>query len=407
MSRKLDALIPYFLILTGFFVPLSITVTDLTMAITAGLGLVSGRCLRQFDSLKRNPMVWLALWMVFWVAVSMTWSIGPWADRLSALHKYSKLLYIPLLLSVCTEAKWRDRTIHAFLLGTGIVVILSYLKAWTGLSIGRNPNPAFVFYTHIETSFLVAFATYLLGLYAWKDSRRRWFYVALVAVFTYQEFFINDGRTGWVAYGVLLLLFTIHWVGWKGVLLGTVFTGLLAVIFYQASPTFRNICQESVKEVRQYQSGHMQTSLGYRLTFDSLSWGLAKEKPWFGYGAGSFATALQQQGGVPGWRVVRTPHNEYLMVMVELGVIGLISLLLLFGCQWSASLRLGEMTPFAQGLLLAFMVSSLYNAFLYLSVSGHFYVLFIALFYGSVSNRYSETHSLLRLNPLYHRASPL
>lgn len=386
----------YFLVLTGFFVPLSITGTDIGMSLTAALGVVSGRFLQNFAALKRNPLVWCAVWLVVLVLLATLWSVAPWPDRLSALHKYSKLLYIPLLLVVCTDPKWRDRTILAFLLGVLIVVILSYLKAFFGLHIGSNPNPAFIFYTHIETSFLVAFAAYLAAIYAWKNPRWRMGYLALVVLFSYQEFFINDGRTGWVAYLVLLIVFAIQFTGWKGLLIGCVIALMMVVSFYHLSPTFKNMIGQSILEVEQYKTGYVETSLGYRLSFDSLGWRLVTERPVLGYGTGSFATAYQLAGGVPGWQILRTPHNEYLMVLVEFGLVGLISLLLLFGIQLWLSKPLGEMRFFAQGLVLVFMVSSCYNAFLYLSVSGHFYVLFTALFYGQMIRTYEQ-------NPVFQR----
>jgi len=382
LSLLLDQAACYFLVLTGFFIPLSITATDFCMALTAAFGVLSGRFFRHFDSLKQSTVVWCALWIVLLVAIAMLWSIAPWDTRLSALHKYSKLLYIPLLLAVGNDPKWRDRTILAFLSGMLIVVILSVLKAWFGLPIGRNPNPAFIFYTHIETSFLVSFATYLLALYAWKKPQWRLPCLLLIVLFTYQEFFINDGRTGWMAYLILLLLFSVQRFRWKGLLWGVTAAAVLSISFYYGSPTFPAILKRSVQDIQQYQAGQVQTSLGYRLSFDSLSWHLFEKKPILGYGAGSFATAYQQMGGVPGWGVLQTPHNEYLMVLVEFGAVGLLSLLLLFYIQWRLSFRLGEMKYFAQGLILVFIVSAFYNAFLYLSVSGHFYVLFTALFFS-------------------------
>jgi len=382
LKYKFDTAANYFLVLTGFFVPLSITATDFSMALAAIFGVISGRFLQNFPQMKKSPFFWCTLWFILLVMLSFTWSIAPWGDRLSALHKYSKLLYIPLLLAICTDPRWRERTVIAFLAGTFITVILSYFKAWFGLHLGPSDNPAYVFYTHIETSFLVAFATYLLALYAWKNSSWRLLCCILIAIFSYQEFFINDGRTGWIAYLSLLLLFAVQLTGWKGLLLGIASIGVLTLSFYEFSPKFKGILDQSVYEVKQFQTGQVQTSLGYRLGFDYLGWQLVKQKPVAGYGAGSFATASKDVGGLPGWRVIKTPHNEYLMVMVELGVIGLFSLLLLFGIQWGMTFYMGETKYFAQGLLLVFMISSIYNAFLYLSVSGHFYVLFTALFFS-------------------------
>lgn len=378
-----------FLVLTGFFIPLSITATDIFMTATALLGILSGRFLREFDSIRRNAIVWCAVWIVILVFLAMMWSIAPWDQRFSALHKYAKLLYIPLLWVVCTDTKWRDRTIAAFLLGVFITVILSYLKAWTGLHFGRNPNPAFVFYTHIETGFLVAFAIYLLALFSWKQPRWRWLCIPLILMFSYQELFINDSRTGLVAFLILFLVFAAQFARWKGLLLGLALVSALLGGSYYASPIFRKTVQETAQEISHYRQGQPNSSIGYRISFNSLGWRLAADRPIIGYGAGSFAEASKLLGGVPGWRIIQTPHNEYMMMMVEFGGVGLLSLIILFGMQWLATFRLDEMRHFAQGLIVVFMASAFYNAFLYLSVSGHFYVLFTALFFAQYRHDFS------------------
>ncbi len=383
-QKPLDRLSRVFLMLTGLFVPLSITATDICMAATAALGVISGRFFKDSEILKKNPVVWIAIWIVTLVIISLFWSDAPWANRLSALHKYSKLLYIPLLLSVCRDGQWRDRTIIAFLVGVTITVVLSCIKAWTGLHIGKFENPSYIFYTHIETSFLVAFASYLLALYAWKKKDYRIYCLILIALFTYQEFFINDGRTGWVAYLILMLLFAVQMTGWRGAIIGFISVVSLCAGSYVFSSKFHHYVNDSIYDLQYYHQNkdQPQGSLGTRLNFNNLSWAMAKERPILGYGAGSFASAAQDFSNFPGRRVSVTPHNEYFMMMVEFGGVGLFSLLLLFILQWRISFSLGEMQYFAQGLLLVFMVSSIYNAFLYLSVSGHFYVLFTCLFFS-------------------------
>ncbi len=381
----------FFMVLTGFFIPISITGTDICLATTAALGVLSGRFFTDISDLKKNPLVISSLWIMALVLIALAWSIAPWSDRWSAVHKYSKLLYIPLLLPLCREVKWRDRTIYAFLFAMLITVVISYLKAWAGLRFGSFPlYPSFVFYTHIETGFLVAFATYLLAYYAWKQPKWRVVLWSLVLVFTYQEFFINDGRTGWLAYIVLLLLYAVHRIGWKGLFYGGVVAVVLISTCYYISPTFKNTFEESVESVNKYyKAGYVQTSLGYRLSFIKLSTNLIKEHPLLGYGTGSFATAYLDTKGIPGWKILRTPHNEYLMIMVEFGLLGLISLLLLFYYHFKMSFKINEMMYLGQALLLAFMASSWFNAFLYLSVSGHFFVFFTALFFS----RYQDANA--------------
>jgi len=60
----------------------------------------------------------------------------------------------------------------------------------------------------------------------------------------------------------------------------------------------------------------------------------------------------------------RNPHNEYLMITVQTGVIGLVLLLYLFYTQWRCAPLLNM--PFeqdaARGLVLAYLANSLFNS---------------------------------------------
>ncbi len=77
----------------------------------------------------------------------------PLGERLSALHKYSKLLYIPFLIPLCADKKWRDRILVAFLVGVSITVLFSYLKVWGGLRFGSNPDQSAVFTVILKPVF--------------------------------------------------------------------------------------------------------------------------------------------------------------------------------------------------------------------------------------------------------------
>ena len=389
VSVRYQALHPYLdraaycsLVLSGFFIPLSITATDIFLLLAAIGSVLSGRVSSYLYALKSNPIVLTSLCILLLVLLGSFWSIAPWSDRMAAVHKYSKLLYIPLLMPLCLDRKWRERAIYAFLLAMIIVVIISYLKMAFSWEFGPWKGPGAVFYSHIETSYLVAFATYLLVYYAWQRPKWRVAALVLAAVFTYQEFFINDGRTGWVAYIVLLLLYFAQRVSWTGFVVGAMTVLLLIFSLYNISPVFKRTFDNSIKNVEQYRQGNIKTSLGYRLSFALLSWGLVKEHWILGSGTGSFKTAYIRSGGVSGWKDLSTPHNEYLLIAVQLGGIGLISLLSLFWWQWKLTSHLGEVKLFSQALMLSFIISCGYNSFLHLTVSGHFYVLFTALCYA-------------------------
>ncbi|MBI3366820.1 hypothetical protein HY041_04310, partial [Candidatus Roizmanbacteria bacterium] len=93
------------------------------------------------------------------------------------------------------------------------------------------------------------------------------------------------------------------------------------------------------------------------------------------------------------------PHNEYLMVITQVGVLGFSLLLLLFYTEWRTSFYLNQSNKyFSQGFLIAMMAGCLCDSFLYLTATGHFFVYFSALFFAA-SPHYSQLpflNSLLR-----------
>lgn len=93
--------------------------------------------------------------------------------------------------------------------------------------------------------------------------------------------------------------------------------------------------QSTVVHVEQYYNGDSKSPLGARIDMFKAAIILIKEKPVWGYGLNSYSLrAADIQSSTPGmsnevgkWN---NPHNEILQVMVEKGVVGLITLLLLF-----------------------------------------------------------------------------
>src|SRR5262245_44044869 len=104
------------LAVAAFLTPLSITGTNISMTEAAILCILSGLFFDQFKVVRSNPIILISLLIIALVFIGMFWSIGPWKDRLSSLHKYAKLLYIPFLIPLCLNVKWRKTAVDMFLI---------------------------------------------------------------------------------------------------------------------------------------------------------------------------------------------------------------------------------------------------------------------------------------------------
>jgi O-antigen ligase len=84
-----------------------------------------------------------------------------------------------------------------------------------------------------------------------------------------------------------------------------------------------------------YYSENKPTSVGLRITFALNSWEVIKENPIIGIGTGDFPIEYKKinQINTPELRGTTNPHNMYTLIAMELGVIGVISMLSIFYYQ--------------------------------------------------------------------------
>ena len=80
-------------------------------------------------------------------------------------------------------------------------------------------------------------------------------------------------------------------------------------------------------------------SVGQRITFALNSWDVIKENPIIGIGTGDFPIEYKKINliNTPKWPKTTNPHNMYTLITVQLGLIGLFSMLSIFYYQLKLS----------------------------------------------------------------------
>jgi O-antigen ligase len=118
--------------------------------------------------------------------------------------------------------------------------------------------------------------------------------------------------------------------------------------------------------------------------------GIIQEHPLMGVGTGGFVHAYAarvQKIGVP---VPTHPHNQYLLVMVQVGFVGLCLLLWLFVRQWRSASLAHDATYrlLARGLVVTIAITCLFQPALNDHTEKLFYCLFSGLLYSSTDSRF-------------------
>jgi O-antigen ligase len=374
----------------AFSIPIATSLTHFFLLLLVVFSLLSGTVLEGLKNTLYHPVVQAALFLYLLFIIGTFYSIGPILDRVIFLKKMAKLLYFPFLISILQEKKWRDYAFNAFLLAMVITFILGttqYIYNALGYSkIGRYWGASF-FKDHIYTSMMTAIASFFLAHYACDTARmtNKILYWGLTIAAIYFLFFLCDGRSGYVIFALLWTLFFTQRFSRKIFFFSTLGLFILLSMIFMYSGEFQDRVLLVVSETADYELGDATTSTGARLEFIKQTWTLIKERPWFGWGTGSFKEIYQAQAARHHLQNTQNPHNEYLLMLTQLGLLGLLSLLSFFFILLKNSFKLPKFEQYlVQGVLVTMVAGCMINSWLMDATSGYFFVVMVAVSFASL-----------------------
>jgi O-antigen ligase len=220
-----------------------------------------------------------------------------------------------------------------------------------------------------------------------------WLTLALLAVVN--VLFLVKGGTGYITLGVLSIV--LVWERMRGRSLAYGMLGMAAVVaVLLATPNpFKERVLLTVQEVRQWRADTVateSTSAGQRLEFYRGTLDIIAAHPLTGVGTGGFRLAYARQVKGSGKFETHNPHNEYLHITAQIGIVGLLVLIAMFWQQWRSARYLD--TPMTQalarGLVLTMVAACMVNSMLLDHAEGLFYAWLSGLLYGSLKYASSE-----------------
>ncbi|MEJ2058134.1 MAG: O-antigen ligase family protein, partial [Desulfofustis sp.] len=379
LAQKAETAAAVCLCLACFFTPLSTTLLGIFSVLAAGAWLLSGGLLDLPHIFKSNPSTLVALLLFLMMAASLTYAPVPILDGLMVLRKYRELLLMPVVFSLLSHAgKYRTSAQNCFLAGSAALMLISYL-IFFGLLSEDHYGHSLVF--HITHSFFMAVLGYWTLHRATAPGKYRYRIVSalisLAAVINL--FYVAPGRTGMFIFCCLILLFLYQRLSLSKWLVGIIVFMLLLAGTYQTSENFSGRVTEALNEIVNYKQGQSRTSIGQRFDWWTIGIELFAEKPVLGHGVGSYGVAHRRATSGTAIKATDNPHNEYIFLAVQLGIIGLILFLLIFLLQIQESKSISKTDrQILHGVLLSMLAGCLMNSLLFDSQQGHFYLLMSA-----------------------------
>jgi O-antigen ligase len=337
-----------------------------------------------------SPVAVLAV--IFAFALSLLWTVAPYADALGSVAKYGKLIVILLIMLLIQSRRDAMWALGAFVFAQSFLVASSWMLfahlpvPWATSNMALTEYAVFSSYLDqgIMSAVLAAICWHLRGLAPGRFGRPLAVFLALMALFN--VFFVLIGRSGHIV-AIALLSIAIMWeLPKRQRAVVVLLPFMLVLVLFFSSTKVRERLTQVRTEVQSYSTQvQATTSSGVRLGLWRRAVQIIAQHPLAGSGVGSWSSEYNrlQREEDPAHKDIDgngNPHQEYLLWGVQLGVPGILLLCsLMLAVLWDT---LGMEKPYAraaQSALLALAIACLFNSSIYDALIGDFFCVLIGL----------------------------
>ena len=397
----IDRVNQYLLIAAFFFLPLTVVGNNIAIWLITIIWLLTGNYKTKLHQIKNNSLAMASILFFLAHVVALLWTENiSWG--LEILRKMLPfLLVLPIFLTI-TKLNNSKYYISAFLLAISISESLSYLiwldiiepfgNATVTKSGLKNPTPLM---SHISYNPFLAFAFYLVvnklisGEKIFLTERVLYTFFAFTMSF---NMFITGGRAGQVMFFAAVVILSFQYFKTsqiKAIIISLLLTIFITISAYSFSDIFKSRIDATVNSVMNYEENKL-TSIGYRLTFLINSFELVKRNPIIGVGTGDFPDEYEKFNSINSPDIPTTvqPHNMYMLILTQLGVVGLASLFWIFFTQFKTALTSSNSVVKTTGVAMPifFLIIMWSDSYLLGHFTSNLFILFSSFIYSNRLN---------------------
>lgn len=380
--------INYLIIAYAFSFPISKAFVNVLEILILLLWIYQGNWKEKFWLLQSSMVMKLLGAFIVYNILSVVWA-SDWLFALHYIGKYHHFLLIPVIYTVL-EKKYVPAVFSAFILSVFISELLSY-GIYFHLFTLNDATPEFPtpFMHHITYSIVLAFtSTILLTNFFTEKERMYKIFNLLFFVTVSANLFVNGGRTGQVAFMVLMSLLPFFYIKqkFKAFLLAFSIIGISFYLAYNYSDNFVSRIhqmdkglQKIVQENDYTDQGGMRAALWVVGTDEFL------QHPVLGTGIGNEMNnanihAASHHFKTRNMNEFADYHNIFVNEAVQLGSIALLLLLFLFVTLFRLPFQTKQYSVLNKMFIISFVIFSMTHNTLHLMNPMVFFTLFVGLF---------------------------
>lgn len=347
---------------------------------------ITGEWLKAWPVLIKNKVILVALTLIVLFTIGIFYTQGSYHFGFRIWNKYLKLAYPLFFIPLFLQKKWRNFAIVAFILSVMTSEVFAYLHYFKIIIMGLGPGKHWLFVQDLDGGYVVSFAAFLLAHLGFEQKKYRWLAWFCCLICSFDILFLNQERAGYLVFLALTGLFLWQRLSWRGLLAALIAVPLMVGSLLVVSPKFNDRLHQVVTNVTEYRHGNVTTSIGLRISFAKYSFQVIKENWLIGAGTGSFEEIYRKMNGPKlddnTWPA--HPHNEFILILFQLGIIGLGMFLYWLYLIVKISFALPrEEKWLLQGLLVGFILLGFCNAALLVNPAGALFITFLSVFLGT------------------------
>ena len=335
--NRISNLKNFFFILLGFSIPISVAFTNILIVAYSLTWIFEGDFPKKIKEIKSVKWISSLLLLISFYFLGMLYG-DIHNDYIYVIKRVLLLLFfIPIVISEL-KPKTYILALHAFLISnlTSAIVAVGINYDFINPIFDNSAITAFLKYNY--HNILLSFSALLSFLMFLKSkSKYSFLYIVLILIYSF-SIFNEAGRAGQLTFNVFFVCYAIFLLRsqFKFSILIILFLIIINFFSYKNSSIFKHRVDHLTHIVQndgqKKNKNSVEKDIRYLFTKTGLE--LIRKKPIFGYGTGSFSSVFKLETETSyDLNKHKTPHNNYLYILFELGFIGLIFFLSIFYFQ--------------------------------------------------------------------------
>ena len=339
MNKLTTQVQQYLFISLGVFIPTSIAISNLIIGLLSLCWILEGNFKAKFQLIKDSHWILSIFALISLYGLGMLWG----DNHLNAEWQFQRLALL-LAFPILATIKINQKTIKY---GASAFLITTFISALAAILINNNlispladyisfikddwEVSAFIKYNYHNVLLALAFT---LCMYLIIENKTKYKNILILFILVYAlSIFTERGRAGQVIFNLSAIFYIIYYNYRRKYILRSlaffIFLFSFQFVVYKTTTVYKSRF-DVVSNIIKSNGGEGDVE-DIRYVFIRESLNKIFEKPFLGHGTGSFGTIFKNDiYSGHDFDKQTTPHNQYLYVWFELGILGLFLLLLIF-----------------------------------------------------------------------------